>query len=234
MKIIGHRGVAGLALENTLSGIELGRLLGVDLIEVDVRKTKDNILVLCHDPDLARISTNTHKVSDMTLSDLRKIILNDGQSRVPTLEEALKVADNTPMIIELKATNCARQIADTLVAHPNSDVSFASFRHGELTLLKRSGVTNALIALEATKPFDIIHIAKREGFDGIGIKFWLLNPLTYFLAKRENLSLYVYTVNNQLIGRLIKKLYPRVDICTDRPELFIKHPWIKIRKNFRR
>ena len=56
MKIIGHRGAAGLALENTLPGIELARLLGVDAIEIDVRKTKDNQLILCHDADLKRVA----------------------------------------------------------------------------------------------------------------------------------------------------------------------------------
>lgn len=234
MKIIGHRGVAGLALENTISSIELARLLGVNAIEIDVRKTKDNHLVVCHDSDLSRISGKGEKVSSLTLAELQKIVLVDGHSSVPTLKSAIETAGATPLIVEIKSSGCTEQIIETLSLYPKANISFASFKHSELILLKKSGATNPLIALEATKPFDIVHIAKRDGFDGIGIKFWLLNPLTYILAKRAKLSLYVYTVNNQLIGRLIQRLYPSVDICTDRPELFIKHPWIKIRKNIRR
>lgn len=234
MKIIGHRGVAGLALENTLSSIELSKLLGVDAIEIDVRKTKDDKLVVCHDADLARIGNNTHKISELNFADLQKIVLVDGQSRVPSLEKALKTAGKTPLIIELKSTNCTQLLADLVSSYPNSNISFASFKHNELIKLRSLGVKHKLIALETTRPFDIIHFAKQDHFDGIGIKFWLLNPLTYILAGRANLSIYVYTVNNQFIGRLIQKLYPKVDICTDRPELFIKHPWLSIRKHFRK
>ena len=65
MKIIGHRGAAGLALENTLPSLELARLLGVHAIEFDVRKTKDNRLVLCHDADLSDISNSDAKVRSL-------------------------------------------------------------------------------------------------------------------------------------------------------------------------
>ncbi len=62
MKIIGHRGVAGLALENTLPGLELARLLGVDAIEFDVRMTNDEHIVLCHDNSLSRVADSSEKL----------------------------------------------------------------------------------------------------------------------------------------------------------------------------
>ncbi len=232
MKIIGHRGAAGLALENTISSLEVACLLNIGAIELDVRKTKDNRLVVCHDGDLMRIGKNPIKIAETTLKKLQSIVLIDGHSRIPTLEGALRAAGNTPLIIEIKSSGCSKLLADFVAANPDSKLSFASFKHGELLKLRKLGVGSPLIALEHTKPFDIIHFAKRDHFDGIGLKFWLLNPLTYLLAKRANLSIYVYTVNSQLIGRLIGKIYPSVGICTDRPELFIKHPWIKLRKSF--
>ncbi|MGZ6005431.1 MAG: glycerophosphodiester phosphodiesterase, partial [Candidatus Saccharimonadales bacterium] len=54
MKIMGHRGAAGLELENSAAGIEKAIELGVDFIEIDVRKTHDNQLILCHDDNFGR------------------------------------------------------------------------------------------------------------------------------------------------------------------------------------
>lgn len=56
MKIIGHRGAAGLALENTLESLRAGINAGAHSIEFDVRLTKDGEVVLCHDSDLKKIS----------------------------------------------------------------------------------------------------------------------------------------------------------------------------------
>jgi hypothetical protein len=58
--------------------------------------------------------------------------------------------------------------------------------------------------------------------DGIGLNFWLLNPLTYWLCRRSKLEMYVYTINNRFIAAIVNTLYPQVAICTDYPERLIK------------
>ncbi len=231
MKIIGHRGAAGLALENTLPGIELARLLGVDSIEMDVRKTKDGKLVLCHDADLSRVSRRSAKIGNRTLGELQAITLNDGQSTVPTLEEALSIAGSIPVIIELKEEGCADELIKVLAKFPDVNTSIASFKLGQLAELRVKLPGAFLVGLERTKPFDIIQFARNLKLDGVGLNFWLLNPLTYFLVKRSGLSLYVFTVNNRFVGKMIALLYPDAAICTDHPEWFIKHPWLRLRQN---
>ncbi len=233
MRIIGHRGAAGLALENTLPGLELARLLGVDAIEFDVRMTKDERLVVAHDSDLERISGISAKISDLSLEELQNITLNDGESKVPTLEEALDMSGKIPVIIELKQSGCARQLVDLIDLSPSQDITVASFKLNELTDLRNRRPSLKLVGLERTKPFDIIQFARQRNLNGVGLNFWLLNPLTYFLIKRSNLSIYVYTVNNRLLGRAIAVLYPQAGICTDHPEWFIKHPWLKLRRSSR-
>ncbi|HSX23479.1 MAG TPA: glycerophosphodiester phosphodiesterase family protein [Candidatus Saccharimonadales bacterium] len=231
MKIIGHRGAAGLALENTLPSLELARLLGVDAIEFDIRKTKDNRLVLCHDSDLSRISNNAAKLSDLTLQELQLITLNDEQSHVPSLEEALQMVGPSPVIIEIKQRGCAQELIAVLERFPKLDFTVVSFMLDELTDLRDRRPELRLVGLERTKPFDIIHFAKQRKLNGVGLNFWLLNPLTYWLIRRAGLSLYVYTVNNRLLGNFIRILYPQTAICTDHPEWFIKHPWLRLRQN---
>lgn len=229
MKIIGHRGAAGLALENTLPSLELARLLGVDAIEFDVRKTKDNRLVLCHDSDLGDISNRDSKVGELSLRQLQKIILNDGQSKTPSLREALRMTGDIPVLIELKEAGCAELLLKELKDFPDVNVTVVSFKLEELAAIRRLRPDMKLYGLERTKPFDIIQFARELRLDGVGLNFWLLNPLTYWLAKRYKLDIFVYTVNGRLLGNFISLLYPDVAICTNHPEWFIKHPYLRLR-----
>lgn len=229
MKIIGHRGAAGLALENTLPSLELARLLGVDAIEFDVRKTKDDQLVLCHDADLDDISKYDERIGSLTLKQLQKFKLDDGQSVTPTLKEALKMTGDIPVLIELKESGCAELLLDELKDFPNTDVTVVSFKLDELSRLRSLRPEMKLYGLERTKPFDIIQFARKLKLNGIGLNFWLLNPLTYWLAKRYKLDVFVYTVNSRILGNFIGFLYPDVAVCTNHPEWFIKHPYLKLR-----
>lgn len=229
MKIIGHRGAAGLALENTLPSLELARLLGVDAIEFDIRKTKDNRLVLCHDSDLSDISNSDEKVRNLNYSELQKITLTDEQSNVPSLREALKMCGNIPVMIEIKESGCAELLLKELRDFPETNYTILSFKLEELAVLRKLDPNIKLYGLERTKPYDIIQFARELHLNGIGLNFWLLNPLTYWLAKRYKLQMFVYTVNNRLLGRFIGLLYPDVAVCTNHPEWFIKHPYLRLR-----
>lgn len=232
MKIIAHRGASGLALENTMAAFELARLLGVDAIELDVRRADDATLVVCHDATLARVSGSSLRVSGSTHAELRSIRLNDKVSTVPSLEQVMKATGNIHLIIELKSAGCVPGLIKLLDKHPKRRVSIASFRHGELSKLKAARPKTSVLALEQTKPFEIVTTAKRERFQGIGLNFWLLNPLTYWWIRRAGLTLYVYTINSRLLGGFISWLYPEAAICTDHPEWFIKHPWLKVKRSF--
>jgi len=220
-KIIGHRGAAGLELENTATSIKRALALNVPTIEIDLRLTKDEKLVVCHDSDLARVANDPRKIRKLTLNQLKKIPLIDG-SRILSLPEALSIIDKTPVILELKDNDSARLLLKELKKFPNSLVTVASFKLGELVLLRNLAPALRLYALELTKPLESIQLASILGLDGIGLNFWLLNPLTYYLARRKKLSIFVFTLNHKLAARFISWLYPDVGICTDHPEWFSK------------
>ncbi len=222
-KIIGHRGAAGLELENTATSIERALHLHVSAIELDLRLTKDDRLVVLHDSDLARVANNPHKARNLTLSELKKIRLLDG-SEILSLPEALRIIGTTPVILELKDTDSARLLLKELKKFPQAKVSVASFKLNELALLRSLAPTMHLYALELTKPFESIQLASMLDLDGIGLNFWLLNPLTYHYARRKKLKIYVFTLNRKFIARFISWLYPTVAICTDHPEWFVKKP----------
>lgn len=220
MKIIGHRGAAGLALENTLAALLAAKQYNVDAIEFDVRMTKDQQLVLYHDAFLGRLSSDTGRINEYTLAEIRKMRLFDG-STIPTLKEALQTVGSTPVIIEIKEEGSADVLLKTLDKFPHLQVTIASFHHQEITRLKHLRPTIKVYLAERTKALEIVQLAKTVGADGLDLNFWLLNPLNYRLAKRARLELMLYTVNNKILARWLTKMYPGIAICTNHPEYFL-------------
>lgn len=230
MKVIGHRGAAGLALENTLESITAAKLAGVDAVEFDVRMTADSEFVLCHDHNLSRVSSHQHAVKEVAAEHIGDIILLNGE-RLPTLSEALLAAGETPSIIEAKGSGWAEPLADFMKKHTPRSASVISFNHYELGTFAKLAPKIPVYSIENTKPFDVIQIAKQNHFTGVDMNFWILNPLTYYLARRKKLEIIVYTVNSRAIAWFLNLLFPRIAITTDRPHLMqflrshTKHPF---------
>ena len=108
MKIIAHRGGAGLGNENTLSCISKGLSYGPDMIEIDVHLTKDCEVVVCHDPYIDRTTDGKGMICEMTLKEVKAahIVDTDGNStseKIPTLREVIEViGDRAAILLEIK------------------------------------------------------------------------------------------------------------------------------------
>jgi glycerophosphoryl diester phosphodiesterase len=216
MKVIGHRGAAGLALENTLESIKAAKLAGVDAIEFDVRLTADGQFVLCHDTTVSRVSKQTHAIKEVVAEHIGDIILLNGES-LPTLTDALEMAGDTPVVIETKGSDWATSLAAYFKEYPRENASVISFHHDELSKFAQLAPSVPTYAIENTKPFEVIQIAKHNRFTGIDMNFWILNPFTYFLARRKKLEIIVYTVNSRWIAAFLSILFPGISITTDHP-----------------
>lgn len=217
MKIIGHRGAAGLALENTLESIRVAKEIGVDAIEIDVRLTSDKHFVLCHDHTVGRVSKHNHIIKNHKISQLEQLDLHNGEN-LPSLSDALREAGETPFVIEVKGSGWGRFLAEYLVNHEIKDSTIISFSHNDLAFLKRKCPSVQTFSIERTKAFEAIQLAKQNHFTGVDFNYWLLNPLTYWLAKRKNLKIIVYTVNSPRIAWLLSKFFPDIGITTDFPD----------------
>lgn len=216
MKVIGHRGAAGLALENTLESIKAAKLAGVDAIEFDIRLTADDQFVLCHDTNVSRVSKHEHVIKEVAAEHIGDIILLNGET-LPTLTDAITIAGETPVIIEAKGTGWADSLAKYIRDNSITNASVISFNHDELGKFAKSAPGTSTYSVENTKPFDVIQIAKHHHFTGIDMNFWILNPLTYWMARRKKLDIIVYTVNSRWIAWFLSVLFPRISITTDHP-----------------
>ena len=94
-RVIGHRGAAMLAPENTLAGLRKAAELGCRWVEIDVRLTADDGLVLMHDRTIDRTTTSTGRVRELSLAQLARM---DAGARfddafagegIPSLPEAI-------------------------------------------------------------------------------------------------------------------------------------------------
>jgi glycerophosphoryl diester phosphodiesterase len=220
-KIVGHRGAAGLALENTLASIKAAKEYDVDAIEFDVRLTRDSQLVLCHDEHVARVSLFETVLAEVNFEDAVTIRLHEDHN-IPSLREALKACGDTPVIIEIKDTGSSGPILEVLRDYSHLNITITTFQHGEARNIRKHNTNVKLFIAEHFSPFDIIATARSLGADGITLNAWLINPLTYWLASRYNLKIMLYTVNSRFIGRFLQRLYPDIMLCTDRPDRFIR------------
>ena len=76
--VVAHRGDWRNAPENSLQAIENCIKMGVDMVEIDIRETKDGQLILMHDETIDRTTTGTGKVTDLTWDYLQTLLLRDG------------------------------------------------------------------------------------------------------------------------------------------------------------
>jgi glycerophosphoryl diester phosphodiesterase len=99
---IGHRGARAYEPENTLRSFKKALEIGVDAVELDVRKTKDDQLVVIHDADVKRTTDGNGLVSELTLKEIKEFSAEKGE-KIPTLKEALDFLDKkAKTLIELK------------------------------------------------------------------------------------------------------------------------------------
>ncbi|HYH74797.1 MAG TPA: glycerophosphodiester phosphodiesterase family protein [Candidatus Saccharimonadales bacterium] len=221
-RIIGHRGAAGLALENSPESLLAAAAYDVDAVEFDIRRTKDGQLVIMHDRHTGRVSHTKAHIHDLTLDQLKELELKNGQP-IPTLEDVFQaLGDKKILVLDIKDSGVAHELLRLLDAYPHVRIELTSLKHKELAEIQAVRPDIPILVLEHFSPFEIIHTARRMRANGISLNMWLMNPLTYRLAKRYNLELRVYTVNHPLLMRFFRKLYPDVSVYTDHPQKFVK------------
>jgi glycerophosphoryl diester phosphodiesterase len=117
MLVIGHRGAAGLAPENTISSLHKAVEAGVHMVEADLRQTRDGQVVLSHDPTLARTYDDRRRISDLTLEEIRAIGEKEGR-RMPELTEFLEEA-KLPLNLELKESGMEEKVVAAIKNFPH-------------------------------------------------------------------------------------------------------------------
>ncbi|WP_163130805.1 glycerophosphodiester phosphodiesterase family protein [Agarivorans sp. Alg241-V36] len=150
--IVGHRGAAGSAPENTLAGLDRAVELGLEWVEFDTFLASDHQAIVFHDEDLARCTHGSGKVAEHSLDQLQTIDAGVkfapefiGQ-QIPSLRQYLLHAKKLglKLNLELKYHQQPRQqLAEAVLAEiqhcnfPLSDLLVSSFDHQILLFLHK-------------------------------------------------------------------------------------------------
>ena len=155
MKIIGHRGAPTLAPENTLASFEAALRLGVDGIELDVHRTKDDELAVIHDSYMDH-TDGTGWICDYTMAQIKS--LQSGRETVPALCEVIEqLQGRCTMFIEAKDENIEGILFDE-IENAISDVVIISFDPRTLVRIKRydESIRTGLIVRKGDKNINTI------------------------------------------------------------------------------
>jgi glycerophosphoryl diester phosphodiesterase len=214
--VIAHRGMCARAPENTIASFELAAdFPGIDMIELDVRLTKDEELIVLHDRTLQRTSTGNGPVRNYSLEEIRKLDAGSwfhpmyARERIPTLREVFeRIGKRLWVDVEIKSDVLHREPSGLIeervldVVHScNMDerVLFSSFNHKILSNIKQlrpSAVTGVL--------FDFLHdfgrspskLAERVGATVFKCATRELSRQMVENAHHHGIAVYVYTLNS--------------------------------------
>jgi glycerophosphoryl diester phosphodiesterase len=106
VQVAAHRGDWRDAPENSIRAFLDAVDLGVDIVELDLKKTRDGQIVILHDETLDRTSDGKGRLADYTLAELRQFRLKDGlgvltNNRIPTLREVMTALRGKQVLVNL-------------------------------------------------------------------------------------------------------------------------------------
>lgn len=226
MLIIGHRGAAGLKSENTIASLRAGMEAGADIIEFDIRLTKDKVPVLAHDFYLWRTHRSSRFVSTLTFAELQKRTAGS-EHPIVSLETALKECFGKVLLnIELKQSRCFQHSLPILEKFitKKSDWElciFSAFSPAELARVRRLAPHAQLGLLQRINAFLFVRHVHKLKLSAVGFHRLHTNRLAIEVANRLGLFTYAYTVNRSKAAlRLAEKGIGGV--ITDRPDILAK------------
>ncbi len=226
--VVSHRTAAGVKPENSISGIEYSIMVGADIVEMDVRSTRDGVLILFHDEDMARLFNIEKRIRDVSYEWLNKNVTLSSGEPVPTLEEALeKGRGRIGFFIEVKEPDTTRDVVETLLekADPR-DAAIISFYDEALTTASKTypDITTGLIYF---KPPGRIFDAKKLGARIVLPQYRIATVKANKLAHRLKLKVVAWTVNDEETA--VRAVERGVDgVATDYPEKLVR-----LRRGFR-
>ncbi len=239
-RVKAHRGASATAPENTLAAVELAFAQGADATEIDVRVSKDDVVVVFHDEDTMRIGGRGALVAEQTLEELRELDVGAWKhpkyagEKIATLAEVLSALPaGRTLFVEIKdgvqsVPSVIREIGKTPT---EGNVAIESFDADVLRAVK-SAMPDLPVhqTLGATKnpqgailPFapSLASSANAAGFSGLSVDARGVNRAFADAVRAEGLELAVWTVNDPaLLARL--RDFPVTWIESDVPDMVVR------------
>lgn len=230
-EVIGHMGSCADRPPNTLAGVRRAAEAGAHAAEVDVRTTKDGVLVCVHDTTVDRTTDGRGKVADLTLADIKKLDAGakfaakfEGE-RVPTLREVLAAAKGkVGVMIDLKedGEGYAKKIAAEVRGHGEPKRLVLGVRSVEHARLFHKLLPEARQIGLIPKEDDIEAFAD-AGVDAIRLwPKWLADETLVPRVRKRKLELHVGTGGGTRAEVLPLLAYRPESLSSDDPATLVK------------
>ena len=192
--VIGHRGAAGHAPENSLEAFEIAFANGVDAIEFDVKYIDDELVVF-HDNTVDRMTNSQGSIDAFSQKEFAKLRLRNGEP-IPTLARVWDVVPPSVGInIELKAPNTGRPVAEFIRTHTHRYL-VSSFLVDELEQFKAHTLNIPTALLTRVHDMNVLSTGASLGVENIHVMDAVADP-SYLLAMlNAGFAVYVFTVND--------------------------------------
>jgi glycerophosphoryl diester phosphodiesterase len=208
--VIGHRGAAGEAPENTLTSFQLAVEQGADAIELDIHLSKDGEIIVCHDASIERTTNGLGLIKNLTAAEIKRFDAGawfsprfSGQT-IPLLTEVLDlVPEHIWINIEIKSDyqgQTVLKLVELLRIRKRLDkIVISSFDHDCLKRLKTLEPRTKIGLLYGNAISNPVAYVK-----SLGVEVYSLHP-SFKLIQRMNmqqiqaagLQIYPYTINKE-------------------------------------
>ncbi len=198
VKVVAHRAHWRSAPENSILAIENAIALGCEMVELDVRRTKDGVLVLMHDAYINRTTTGFGRVDKKTMKQLSRLYLRDHEwkrteHRIPTFKEAMLACKGKIMV--------------------NVDKAFDYFDEVYAILEETDTVEQCLI--KSSKPYS--QLVKESGDIINKVKYMTIidalkpNAWEIYNEYKENFDCYAYEIIFSQYNEKVQALVDDID-----------------------
>lgn len=198
--IIAHRGYTLKGPENTLEAIQGAIEAHADYAEIDILETKDGQLAVIHDTNLKRLTGRNAEVYDLTMDELRKLEVRQGNltGRISSLAEVMNAArGKIKLNIEVKTHGKEQNIVNTFIRTIREN----DFQANCIVQSLDYQILQQVKAAEPELQVGYIMFAgvpdmQRIEADFVVMEEYMVNDSVVAAAKLHNKPLYVWTVND--------------------------------------
>jgi glycerophosphoryl diester phosphodiesterase len=196
--VIAHRGDSSNALENSLEAVRRALSLPVDMIEVDIRKSRDNVLYVMHDKSTGRTAKENIDIERATSAMIAGIRLTNGEP-IPTLTDVVKaVAGHTGLNLELKSDGAGLAAAEYFASAPyRGYVLLSSFKEEEVFAVRRAMPTMRTALCREVFTVQDVPAYKEQGYTILSLKKNAVNEKLIAACHEQEIDVYVWTVDQE-------------------------------------
>jgi len=196
--IIAHRGDSSRGLENSLEAIRLALSIPVDMIEIDLRKSRDDVIYVMHDKKTGRTAEQDVDIEHSLSREIAGIRLNNGE-HIPTLQDVLAlVAGKTALNLEIKSKGAGELTARHLISSGYfGKVMVSSFLENEVLMVRRLMPKLPACLIYDILPARAIPAYKAKGYSIVSLRKKAVNEKVVLACHKHDIQMYLWTVDEE-------------------------------------